>query len=161
MNKDKRYWVGVQQAAETRLKDCRIRLGALDIRRTELINQILQLEQFIKSAAPLTSDRLIEVSDKVGLKTKSFASDTLADACRKILQDDERHLKPVEIRDILEAGNYDLSQHSNPLASIHGVLKRLSESGEAQQVEAGGKTLYRGTPRLTKKRANSKLGKKK
>jgi hypothetical protein len=47
------------------------------------------------------------------------------------------------IRDSLAVSGYNLEQHSNPLASIHGVLKRLAERGDVEQLEAEGKTRYR------------------
>lgn len=56
-------------------------------------------------------------------------------------------MTPIEIRDALETSKYDLSQHSNPLASIHSVLKRFVASGEAQAIETGNKTSYKLTPR--------------
>ncbi len=55
------------------------------------------------------------------------------------------NMSPIEIRGALEQGGYDLSQHANALASIHGVLKRLAEGGEVESLphEVRG-TLYRG-----------------
>jgi hypothetical protein len=39
-------------------------------------------------------------------------------------------LTALEVRDRLSAIGVDLEKHSNPLASIHTVLKRLHEAGE-------------------------------
>ena len=50
------------------------------------------------------------------------------------------------VRDSLEISGYNLKQHGNPLASIHGVLKRLADSGEAEQIEAGAKRFIAGSP---------------
>jgi hypothetical protein len=43
-------------------------------------------------------------------------------------------MTPVELRDELKAIGYDLAKHTNALASIHSVLKRLAES-EAKEVK--------------------------
>jgi hypothetical protein len=60
----------------------------------------------------------------------------LAEAIRTALKTNaDRSLVPTEVRTIIKALGYDLSAHSNPLASIHSVLKRLAESGEAKTKE--------------------------
>lgn len=60
---------------------------------------------------------------------------TLADACRAVLKNSSgRPLTPLQVRDAIIALGYNLAQHkSNPLASIHAVLKRLSESGDVER----------------------------
>lgn len=67
----------------------------------------------------------------------------LADAIREVLKVSEQYRTPRGIRDSLRASEYDLTQHPNALASIHGVLKRLAESGEVEQLNFKGKTYYR------------------
>lgn len=72
----------------------------------------------------------------------------LADACRVVLK---KHagasLSPLQVRDELKVIGYDISKdnHSNIMASIHSVLKRLKESGEVESKEAkdGSGTRYR------------------
>ena len=58
----------------------------------------------------------------------------LTDACRLALKTAGHPLTATEVRMQLEASGMDLSWHSNPLASIHTVLKRLCQSGEARFV---------------------------
>jgi hypothetical protein len=47
------------------------------------------------------------------------------------------------LRNSLLKEGYDLGDQTNPLASIHSILKRLNESGEAEQTEVDGKAFYR------------------
>jgi hypothetical protein len=54
----------------------------------------------------------------------------LTDACRLVLKNAAAPLTPTEVRDRLASIGFDLSRHSNPLASIHTVLKRLNRAGE-------------------------------
>jgi|ERR1700686_3537679 len=68
----------------------------------------------------------------------------LADACRKVLASVNQYLTPIVIRDALVARRYDLTPYSNPLASLHSVLKRLLDSGEAIRTAGpDGKAMYR------------------
>lgn len=58
----------------------------------------------------------------------------LTDAVRAVLQAAGHPLTAVEVRDQLGAMGFDLSRYSNDLASIHTVLKRLNQAGEADFV---------------------------
>lgn len=61
----------------------------------------------------------------------------LADACRTILKSNaNRSMSPLEVRDALKGIGYDASKHTNLMASIHSVLKRLVQSNEAKSKEA-------------------------
>ncbi len=55
----------------------------------------------------------------------------LTDACRIVLKAVDHPLAAAEIRQQLEVMGYDTSRYSNPLGSIHVVLRRLCRSGEA------------------------------
>ncbi len=55
----------------------------------------------------------------------------LTDAIRKILASSEEPLTASQIRDRLTAMGFDMKAYSNPLATIHTVLRRLSQSEEA------------------------------
>jgi hypothetical protein len=54
----------------------------------------------------------------------------LTDACRLVLRNSSDPLTAIELRDRLVSIGVDLDTHSNPLASIHTVLRRLHEAGE-------------------------------
>jgi len=70
----------------------------------------------------------------------------LAVSCQDALKVGARFMTPVEVKEQLEVMGVDLSRHNNVLASIHGVLKRFSESGRALKSEADGKTSYQWNP---------------
>ena len=84
----------------------------------------------------------------------------LTDACRLVLCNADAPLTALEIRDRLTTIGIDLDKYSNPLASIHTVLKRMHESGELKEgdreessrtayamVLPGGKTMATGLGR--------------
>lgn len=67
----------------------------------------------------------------------------MADAIRAILALMRGMSTAKEIREDLLAIGYDLEKHSNPLATIHGVLKRLTEnSGVGMERDEDGSTRY-------------------
>src|SRR5215471_5009265 len=70
----------------------------------------------------------------------------LTDACRLVLRNSTSSLTALEVRDRLAAIGVDLDKYSNPLASIHTVLKRMQEAGELverdRSDEATAKTAY-------------------
>jgi hypothetical protein len=140
MSKD--YWKEVERTAREQLDALRDRYTDLEEEREKIIEEMIRVEQLIKSVAPFTSDQLI---DQPGLLNHVVvpAEMGLADACREVLKAHDRYLKPAEIRDILGLGGYDLSQYSNALASIHGVLKRMVESGEVLPAQGASGTLYK------------------
>jgi len=57
----------------------------------------------------------------------------LTDACRLVLRNATQPLTALEVRDRLSSIGVGLDRHSNPLASIHTVLKRLHEAGELME----------------------------
>jgi hypothetical protein len=54
----------------------------------------------------------------------------LTDAVRSVMRASMAGLTPVEVRDRIGSFGIDLVAYSNPLASIHIVLKRLTAGGE-------------------------------
>jgi hypothetical protein len=58
----------------------------------------------------------------------------LTDACRMVLRAAGHPLTAVEVRHQLEAMGFDVARYANDLASIHTVLKRLSQAGQADFV---------------------------
>lgn len=50
----------------------------------------------------------------------------------------------VEIRDLITKNQWmDLSQYSNPLASIYTTIRRMKESGEVEEIEKDGDKAYK------------------
>jgi hypothetical protein len=52
-------------------------------------------------------------------------------------------LTAKKVRDLLRSAGFDLSSYTNPLASIHTILKRLAERGEVEVSESSGEVRYR------------------
>jgi hypothetical protein len=80
-------------------------------------------------------DRLAQLRHSIGALTKLCGYEPtvplgLTDACRLVVRNAVTPLTALEVRDRLAAIGIDLDKYSNPLASIHTVLKRLHEGGE-------------------------------
>lgn len=135
------FWKDALKTAQEQLEALRVRLDSLDAEREEIVNEIVQFEEAIKSLTPLTSERSLEKINAFLIENATELN--LADACREVLKKNDRYMTPIEIRNTLDASNFDLTNYSNPLASIHGVLKRMAESGEIEKHEKDGTTLYR------------------
>jgi hypothetical protein len=56
----------------------------------------------------------------------------LADACRTVLKSYRGSLEPTQVRKGVTALGYDMAQHDNQMAAIHGVLKRLVDQKEVK-----------------------------
>jgi hypothetical protein len=67
----------------------------------------------------------------------------LTPAVRAILTEAARPLTPVQIRDRLNAYGYDKLPLGNPMAAIHGVLRRLLDMGEVKKVMIDLRKAYR------------------
>jgi hypothetical protein len=89
----------------------------LSAERAELDGRLAQLKH---SIAALTKLCGYEPTVPLGL----------TDACRLIVRNAVTPLTALEVRDRLAAIGVDLGKYSNPLASIHTVLKRMHEGGE-------------------------------
>jgi chromosome segregation ATPase len=116
----------------------------LDAQRDILEKRILQLQKTIESLSELVGEN--SLSRALSRATLGGAYDhlKLAEAIRKVLQSTDNYWSPVKVRDALVAQQYDLSGYTNALASIHAVLKRIFESGEALRIAgADGKAMYR------------------
>jgi hypothetical protein len=146
-DKDLEVWQVAFRTAEEQYEACRIRLDALDIERAELVEEMNRLRRAMESMAPFLLKHPLDEINQFLIDYTPPTDVRLTDACRALLEASRRFMTPIEVRDALEASKYDLTQHSNPLASIHGVLKRFVASGEAQQIETGSKTSYKLMPR--------------
>lgn len=59
----------------------------------------------------------------------------LTEACRLILRSANRPMTAVDVRDRLSTMGFDLSRYANAMATIHTVLRRMREAGEADAIE--------------------------
>jgi hypothetical protein len=67
------------------------------------------------------------------------------DSVRNILRKNPSHwANAIAVRDLLIADGYNMSRYSNPLASIHTILKRLTKADEVEaNVLKDGDVYYR------------------
>jgi hypothetical protein len=77
--------------------------------------EVAALKQTIAAIAPLVGES---------------APSGLTDAVRTILAKADEPLSAGEIRDRLVGMGFDMKSYSNPLATIHTILRRLAESDE-------------------------------
>jgi hypothetical protein len=153
--KDETYWKAVYDKAFEHLAELHAERDTLDIQLEEVNKEIVQVEKVLSALTHLTaSDTVISDSIVVG----DVSGLGLADACRKVLQASNTHRTARGIRDSLEASGYDLKQHKNHLASIHGVLKRLVDSGEVELLDMEGKLRYRWKPKTVRVTGGAGLG---
>lgn len=141
--KDKEVWEAALKTAEEQYGACQTRLNALDVERAELLEEMKRLQQAISAITPLASEHPEDVLNKFLAEYTPSPDGGLADAIREVLNTSQRYMTAIEIRDVLEASKYDLTQHTNPLASIHGILKRFEDSGEVSMASIGSKSSYR------------------
>lgn len=155
MAKEKDYWRQVVENTLDQLSELRASRDEKDAELQEIDTEIMQLERLLTSLAPFTSEAPIEIPGT--LIIDGIASLSLADACREILRASGKYKTARGVRDALKDSGYDLSRHNNALASIHGVLKRMYESGEIGQLEARGRTFYRWKVKVEPQTAKLKL----
>ncbi len=67
----------------------------------------------------------------------------MTDAVRKVMQSKEEFFSPVAVRTELQKSGYDLAHYKNVLASIHTILKRLTEAGEVRTDIVEDRTVYK------------------
>jgi hypothetical protein len=128
---------------------CEAEIEALLRQRTEIDQKILGLQTMAKGldymdkGAPGTPDnwKLDPVPLPSGLENLHSLGPT--DAVRMILRDAARPLRPRQVRDRLEAFGYDKLPKDNPMAAVHGILKRLVVTGDVKDVVEDKKTAYR------------------
>lgn len=113
----------------------------LDVKAELVDKRAIQLEGTIAALSELTGEsqslRRIPI-------TADLNSMKLANACRQILMSAVKFWTPITVRDELLTLGYDLTPYTNHLASIHAVLKRLFDSGEAVRIAGpDGKAMYR------------------
>ncbi len=89
--------------------------------------QIAALNQTIRAIAPLIGEKPPEMA-----LDPELAASGMTDCVRAILSKATEPVTASEIRESLESLGFDMKSYSNPLATIHTVLRRLTESGEVE-----------------------------
>ncbi len=99
-----------------------------------------RVETGIRAILALSSDD--EVTPYLERLDDIVRPEGFTDAVRRLLRSSDEALTPVELRAKLPDAGFSLTDYSNPLASIHTILKRLVKTGEARMVLKGDKTAY-------------------
>lgn len=114
--------------------------------RHKLTQRIKRMEAAARSILATTEDEE-EIASYQGMLDEIIEPTGFTDAIRKVLQAaGGEALAPVEVRDRLPGAGFPLSGYSNPLASVHTILKRIASNDILYNVEAvtsDGKTAYR------------------
>lgn len=101
------------------------------------------MRESIQTLAALCESKGIEIfpSEEADILLKNTA---LAEEIRNILNSEyPNQLRPGEVRDHLKRLGHDLDKYNNPQAAIQMVLKRMAESGEAEEGKSeDGKKIY-------------------
>ena len=114
-----KLFMGTEESYRRALQEAIREYQRLSRERTRLDERLVQLVQSISTLA-----KLCRLTPTVQLG--------LTDACRMALRAAGHPLTAGEMRAQLDAMGFDCSKYSNPLASIHTVLRRLCRSGEVK-----------------------------
>jgi hypothetical protein len=118
------------QNAKAELAKIKRETLALQAQIEEHDKQAAALTQTMKALAPLVGE---QPPPDVQIATDSDTpSGGMTDCVRAILKKAVEPVTASEIRESLEAIGFDMNSYSNPLATIHTVLRRLTESGEVE-----------------------------
>ena len=84
------------------------------------------------------------LDDRKYARTRSFIESRVSDHIRRLMHTG-RAFTAKEIRAELEQMGFQMSAHSNPLATINAVCVSLTESGELRRVEKHGRKAWQST----------------
>ena len=105
--------------------------------RAALDAALREYETLLQQKADVDA-RLAQVAESVGTLTRlcgytPTVAYGLTDACKTSLRCAGVPMTPLEVRDRLQSTGFDIKKYSNPLAAIHTVLRRLTESGDVRR----------------------------
>jgi hypothetical protein len=109
---------------------CTLRLRKLVANREKLNLEIERISDLFTANANFLpeSERTVQLQ---GLEQLVADPPGFTDSVRKVLRENPGHAATATaVRDMLAKAGFNLSAYSNPLASIHTILKRLAERGE-------------------------------
>ena len=129
--------------------------GSMILERQGLDLEIAKKKQFIRATMNMLPDEEREKFN-TAFEVVSGESLGLTDAIRKVLQSNpKKPFTATEVRDQLQKSKFDFSAYrSNPLASIHAVLKRL-KSEEVESTEIDGVSAWRWIGEIRKTTSNA------
>ena len=105
--------------------------------RAALDAALREYETLLQQKADVDA-RLAQVAESVGTLTRlcgytPTVAYGLTEACKTSLRCSNAPMTPLDVRDRLQSTGFDINRYSNPLAAIHTVLRRLTESGEVRR----------------------------
>ncbi len=109
--------------------------------RKALDRKIQDLETSIRSILALHEEE--DVIPYLDSLYELLPPEGFTDAIRKVLRSSEEALTPAEVKENLPEIGFSLEGYSNPLASIHTILKRLAGTESVDQEMKDGKTAYK------------------
>jgi hypothetical protein len=122
---------------------CTLRLRKLVTNREKLNLEIERISDLFTANANFLPENertvQLEVLQQLVADPPGFT-----DSVRKVLRENPAHaVTATAVRDMLAEAGFNLSAYSNPLASIHTILKRLAERGELTTSTKNGQVSYR------------------
>jgi hypothetical protein len=125
------------ESFRSQIAEAKKRLAQLVREQRKINEEISDLRELIRANANFLSDedRAFELLTLEFLKFPA----NITEAVRLTIflaSIQKRKLTPTEIRGFAEGIGFDFSEYSNPMASIHSILKRMKEASEAQYDEA-------------------------
>jgi len=117
-------------------------LADLNVQRAQIESQMQRIETGIRGILALSDDEA-EVMPYLERLDEITKPEGFTDAIRKVLRAADGPLTPSEVKDALPGAGFALDEYSNPLASIHTILKRLAKTEAFEEVEKEGKTAYK------------------
>jgi hypothetical protein len=143
---------GTFKSAVTRMDALQAEHSLAERKVIEIGQEMSKLNDVMTALSPLANEK-VALSDEVTEILQSFKqSETITERIRVVLASKPAQaFYPLHIRTELEALKYDLAKHPNPMATIHGVLKRLVDQQYAKLApQADGKMAYTWNPAAPK-----------
>ena len=122
---------------------CRVRLGKLVAKREKLNQEISRVSDLVVANANFLPEE--EKADQLEQLEQLVAEPPgFTESVRNIMKANAIHpATALQVREMMAKDGFDLRAYSNPLASIHTILKRLAERGEVTTSVNDGQTYYR------------------
>ena len=133
------------------------RLKKLVADRDKLDLEIERVGEYIKANANFLPDEERE-TQLHKLQQIIAGPPGFTDAVRIVLSKNRSYAATaIGVRDLLIKDGYPLDGYSNPLASIHTILKRLADRGEVEIETTSGEIYYRWKGDVERRRRNAAL----
>jgi hypothetical protein len=132
------------------IRRCRKTVTFYSLALRKLLDERDQLNRKIENTAELISANANFLPEEERAAQLQKLAEMVAgppgftDSVRNVLRNvPSQALTAKKVRDLLRGAGFDLSSYTNPLASIHTILKRLAERGEVEVSESSGEVRYR------------------